>query len=88
MESAHFKELEGLTSAAIAALSPILGGKPPEVQGMILAWVTAWWLAGHFHPENTAEIRNTLLRLHTQGIRDMIPIAEREILAKVRGKVN
>lgn len=78
------EELEGLTHAAIGALAALLGGRPPEVQGMILAWVTAWWLAGHFDPKDTAALRGALLDQHTAGVRDMVPIAEAELLSRIK----
>lgn len=78
------EELDRLTHAAIGALAPILGGKPPEIQGMILAWVTAWWLAGHFDPDDTVGLRKALLDQHTAGVRDMVPIAERELLSRIK----
>lgn len=77
------KEFDEVTKAAVAALSPFLRGRPPEIQGLVLAWVTAWWLAGHFDPEDTTGLREILLQMHTKGIRELVPIAEREILDKV-----
>lgn len=50
----------------------LLGGKPPELQGAVLADLLAIFICGH-HPL----IREEVLRLHIEAVRSLIPENER-----------
>ena len=64
-------------SEASAPLHRALAGKPPEVQGILLADLVAIWLAGHLvvgDAPATAKLRETLLRAHLRAVRKLLPI--------------
>jgi hypothetical protein len=60
--------------AVVEQIRAILSGKPPELQGAALADLLAIFLAGH-HPK----LRDEILRLHIETVRNLIPINEREL---------
>jgi hypothetical protein len=72
-----------LVKQICAAVSPLLRGFAPEIQGAVLAELTSMWLAGHMGP-GADRVREELLELHIATIRDLIPENEREILARCR----
>lgn len=54
----------------------LLAGKPPELQGAVLADLLAIWLASHLIPGNprkTDSMRNRLLHMHIAQVRKLIP---------------
>jgi hypothetical protein len=59
-----------------------LAGHRPELQGAALADLLATWLAGH-HIEGDARatnrLRTTILSMHVETVREMVPIAAKEI---------
>ena len=57
-----------------ARIKPLLAGHPPEVQGAALADLLSLFIAGH-HPA----IRDEMLALHFQAVRDLIPVSEMEM---------
>lgn len=59
----------------VARIRPLLAGRPPPVQGAVLAELLSIWLAGH-HP---AQIREPLLQAHLQTVRSLIPVNERSM---------
>ena len=63
-----------------AAIAPLLRGFPPEVQGAVLAELTAMWLAGHMGGD-AVRYREELLDMHITTIRKLIPQCEQAILA-------
>src|SRR5262245_46031556 len=70
-------------------VAPRLAGKPPEVQGAALADLVATFLAGHMvagDPEATAKLREELLTTHIEIVRQLIPVNEKDILARVEPK--
>jgi hypothetical protein len=66
----------------VAKIRPLLTGRPSRVQGAILADLVATWLAGHFGPDDvvTSKLREELLDLHVETVRQLIPPNERMIL--------
>ena len=38
----------------VDAIAPLIGGRPPELQGAVLADLLAIWLAGHIHLDGKA----------------------------------
>ena len=52
----------------------ILAGIPPEVQGGVLAELVSVFIAAH-HPE----LREAMLEMHVDLVRDLIPETEKEI---------
>lgn len=76
-----------LVARVVGEIRPLLAGKPPEVQGAVLADLTAMWIAGHRSPgdrEMQFAMREALLELHMEGVRDLILHADREIDAKLK----
>lgn len=71
-----------LSAKVWPALSKALGGEPPEVQGMVLADLTAMWLAGHSVPGDplrTDEMREQLIAMQITAIRSLCAMyVERE----------
>jgi hypothetical protein len=68
-------------------IAPLLAGNDPAVQSAALADLAAMWIAGHFVLENiagTKQLRNELLREHVKLIRQLIPLNEQKLLAKLR----
>jgi hypothetical protein len=73
-------ELERLIEQFRLTVFPLLSGKPPEIQGAVLADLTAIWLAGHVcvgNPTATADLRETLLDHHIAAVRDLIAVNAR-----------
>jgi hypothetical protein len=72
------------------AIEPLLKGRGPFVQSAVLADLVAMWLAGHIGqtPEQTAEIRDTMLALFVEAVRDMIPLNEQMILERLHTEGN
>jgi hypothetical protein len=71
----------------IEAMHKLLGGRPPELQGPILADLLATWLAGHFAGEDrraTERMREEMLARHVCIVRTLIPFSEAIILADRR----
>lgn len=56
---------------------PLLAGRPPEVQGAILAELLATFIAAH-HPS----LREEILTIHVDIVRKLVPECEAEIFAK------
>lgn len=52
-----------------------LAGRPPGVQGAVLADLVATWLAGHQGP-NAEDLRAELMALHIRLVLDLVPINE------------
>ena len=67
--------------AVVEAIRPLLAGRTPEVQGAVLADLLAIFLAGH-HPE----LREKLLAMHIDGVRNLIAPNEKAIFAQRGGK--
>jgi hypothetical protein len=55
----------------VDAIRPLLAGKDPAIQGAVLADLLAIFLAGH-HPE----LREDILELHIDAVRELIPVNE------------
>jgi hypothetical protein len=56
-------------------LAPILEGQPAELQGAVIADMTALWLAGHRVQGDRAEgdrVREKLLQLHATHVRELV----------------
>jgi hypothetical protein len=71
-----------------AQIEPLLAGLGPDVQGAILANLTAMWIAGHMAEdhddhERTAAVRMKILRLHMEAVRSLIAPSERELRARM-----
>lgn len=60
----------------------LLAGLPPHVQGAVLADLLAIWLAGHRiedDPAETTALREKLLTMHLEMVRQLIPPNAMEI---------
>jgi hypothetical protein len=55
-------------------IRPLLAGLSPEVQGGVLADLVSVFIAGH-HPE----LREAMLEMHVDLVRELIPETEKEI---------
>jgi hypothetical protein len=68
----------------VEAIRPILGGKPPPIQGAVLADLLAIWLAGHFAGDDAANaaVREELLTAHIAMVRKLIPVNEEWMLRR------
>ena len=76
------KDAENHTLVAIAigsVIEPLLAGRPAEVQGAILADLTATWLAGHVadSPDQTEEFRRAMFDHWVETVWKLVPINER-----------
>lgn len=67
-------------------VAPLLAGQPPQQQAAMIALITARWLAGHFYGRETWRMRETLLSLHNEAVRKLIPEIEAELLEKANGR--
>lgn len=75
--------------AIAAAVKPLLAGKPPTVQGAVLAELLSLWLAGHVVPGDpaaTAALRADLLARHCRVVRDLVPENARLIGTNASGR--
>lgn len=66
----------------------LLVGHPSEIQGAVLADLLATWLAGHIVHDNPAEthkIRKSVLDLHIEVVRKLIPVNATLIHARADG---
>ena len=57
-------------------IGKLLAGQPSQIQGSVLADLTAIWLAGHRAgtQKASATLREGMLRLQTDAVRQLIPI--------------
>lgn len=62
-------DVQAQSDAIVEAIKPLLAGQHPGVQGIVLADLTAIWLAGH-----APETFEALLATHMKGIRDLVPL--------------
>jgi hypothetical protein len=61
----------------VARIKPLLAGRPPGVQGAILADLLAIWLAGHQvagDAEATRKLRAEMLAMHLTLVRQLVPV--------------
>jgi hypothetical protein len=64
--------VEGWTEEAdeiVAAIRPLLAGRPPAVQGLVVVELAATWIAGH-----AEDIRAQILEMELQSIRELVPV--------------
>jgi hypothetical protein len=71
-----------VTCAFSAEIAPLLHGRGPEIQGAVLADLFATYLAGHQGPD-AVEVREQVIALWLELVRDLVPIAEGKILARL-----
>jgi hypothetical protein len=76
---------EGLAQQVIGLanqIKPLLAGRPPEVQGAVLAELLATWVAGHVDPTNrerTADMRTALLAQHLTFVEQLVTVGATEM---------
>lgn len=73
-------QIEPLVKRLWPVVSAELAGKAPQVQGAVLADLTAIWLAGHIGPDKE-KVRRFLLRAQIRMIKMLIEPNEQMILA-------
>jgi hypothetical protein len=64
-------------AAIVAQIKPLLAGKPPDMQGAVLADLLAIWLAGHTVTGDQAatnELREDVLGMHLTQMRPLIAV--------------
>jgi hypothetical protein len=67
---------ESLTiKTRVLGIEAMLAGLEPQIVGAILADITATWLAG-FQGQGAAEMREGLLQMHINYVRELIPVNE------------
>jgi len=68
-------------------IKPLLAGNSPEVQGAVLAELTAIWLAGHRvpgDPRAQQSLRAELLAMHIEAVTDLVDPNDQEINQRLR----
>jgi hypothetical protein len=80
-ETPPMKDTE-IVESIVNAIKPWLAGYSPEIQGAVLADLLAMFLAGHVGPEAPA-LREEILRLHIETVRDLIPVNEKILAARI-----
>jgi hypothetical protein len=63
-----------LIDSVVDEIKGKLAGRPPEMQGVVLANLLALFLAGHAPP-----LRGGILRMHVKAVKDLIPVCEHEL---------
>ena len=61
--------------ALVDRIAPILAGSDAELQGAVLADLTAIWIAGHRTPGDRADgdcMREELIELHSKHVRELV----------------
>jgi hypothetical protein len=67
----------GDAAPVVKRIMPMLAGRPPELQGAVVADLLAMWLAGDLvpsDPEATREIRERILAEHVEAVRELIQV--------------
>src|SRR5215510_5723248 len=88
-------DLARQAEAVAEQIYPLLSGQGFEVQGAVIADLVARYIAGHFVAATgdddkeaaaaaTAEMRESLLAMHIEFVRALVPSAEAEILKRAR----
>jgi hypothetical protein len=73
----------------VELISALLAGQPSQIQGAVLADLTATWLGGHGvvgNDEATAAAHEDLLKLQFDLVRKLIPINTPAVFIKSQGK--
>lgn len=65
----RFEQAARQSEQIIDRIRPLLGGQPPELQGIIVAELLAIWLAGH-HPD----LRDDLLKLALDTLPELVAL--------------
>ena len=71
----RIEQAEKITQELWPAISAALGGRAPEVQGAVLAELTAIWIAGYLVLGDTVEsakLREQMLALQVSTTRELI----------------
>jgi len=66
------EELDRQSDEIVEKIKPLLAGKHPGVQGVVVANLLAIWLAGH-HPDAGGQ----LLANHMKAVGELIPVYRR-----------
>jgi hypothetical protein len=81
--------VEPITDAIWPTVSAALGGLDPGLQGAVLADLVATWLAGFTgdKPAAVDRLREELLALHVDTVRELIPINEARLIGRVARRI-
>lgn len=66
-------QLHAASDQLVDAIKPLLAGKHPSLQGIVLADLLAIWVAGH-----DPAISEALLMAHLKGVRQLIPLYRKQ----------
>jgi hypothetical protein len=65
----------------VERIRPILFGNPSIIQGAVLAELTATWLMGHYHYQDTekgnARVRERMLEIQVEIINNLMKVKEK-----------
>lgn len=74
----------------VQKIRPLLAGRSAQIQGAVLADLVASWVGGHGvvgDDEETAHVRDELLKMHIAMVRALIPHNANPVFAvKKKGK--
>lgn len=63
--------------ATAESIKPLLAGKPPPVQGAVLAELTALWITHHFvqgDEDEQRELWEVLFQMHMAKVRELMEV--------------
>lgn len=66
-------------AAIVEAIKPLLAGRRPELQGLVLMDLLVTWLGGFIAPDDpvrTRELRAILLETHVTAVRELLAAKE------------
>lgn len=62
-------QLTEQSNEIVDQIRPLLAGKLPQLQGIVVAELTAIWLAGH-----APELRDDLIRMQDAAVRELVTL--------------
>jgi hypothetical protein len=68
------EQLQDETDAIVEAIKPLLAGKHPSVQGVVLADLLATWLAGH-----PLAFEDKLIESHLRSVRKLMRLYREQL---------
>lgn len=78
-------DAEGHAAMRLAKqIYPLLAGRPPEVQGAVLADLLSMWLAGHYRGGEA--LLERLLEHHVAAVKMILPVQIKILQERQHGK--
>jgi len=78
LTATDMREIENV----VARIKPLLAGRRPDVQGVILAECLSIWITGHLlpgQPKATAELWGSIWRMHFAKAAELIHLVATEV---------